>query len=264
MAALRARYTPSIGDLVVGRIVEVQSRRWRVDIASPLLAALPLSSINLPGGILRRRTAVDELNIRSFFNEGECVVAEVQTVQQDGSAVLHTRSLRYGKLRNGMFLAVAGFGAAGEKREGGVVRSRRQIWTMETRNGGGEVDVVLGVNGYVWVARHVASQDGDSGGGTLGWAKVEEMTGAGVYSSQNEHIDRATRVEISRLAGVIRALAENGANVEERIVRRGYELACDQEIETMDEEEEKAGSGYLGGERGRRLVDAVLLEEEED
>ncbi|KAF3349107.1 putative transcriptional regulatory protein [Verticillium dahliae VDG2] len=28
---LRARYTPEIGDLVVGRIVEVQPKRWRVD-----------------------------------------------------------------------------------------------------------------------------------------------------------------------------------------------------------------------------------------
>src|ERR1700733_7210960 len=79
---LRARYTPEIGDLVVGRIVEVQSRRWRVDVAAPLLAQLPLSAINLPGGILRKRTAVDELNIRSFFTEGDLLVAEVQSIHQ--------------------------------------------------------------------------------------------------------------------------------------------------------------------------------------
>jgi len=29
---IRARYTPEIGDLVVGRIIEVQSKRWRVDV----------------------------------------------------------------------------------------------------------------------------------------------------------------------------------------------------------------------------------------
>ncbi|KAK5189177.1 Exosome complex component rrp4, partial [Cryomyces antarcticus] len=39
---LRARYTPEIGDLVIGRIVEVRSRRWRVDLSAPLLASLPL------------------------------------------------------------------------------------------------------------------------------------------------------------------------------------------------------------------------------
>ena len=72
---LRARYTPEIGDLVVGRIVEVQSKRWRVDVGAPVLANLPLSAINLPGGILRRRTETDELQIRTFFSEGDLLVA---------------------------------------------------------------------------------------------------------------------------------------------------------------------------------------------
>ena len=124
---LRARYTPEIGDLVVGRIVEVQQRRWKVDVAAPLLASLPLSSINLPGGIQRKRTAVDELNIRSFFEEGELLVAEVQALYGDGSATLHTRSLKYGKLRNGAFLAVSGQGGGA-----GVVRAKRQIFTLQT------------------------------------------------------------------------------------------------------------------------------------
>ncbi|CAI4215064.1 unnamed protein product [Parascedosporium putredinis] len=102
---LRARYTPEIGDLVVGRVTEVQARRWRVDVASSQLAILQLSAINLPGGIQRKRTETDELQIRSFFAEGDLVVAEVQTLHGDGAAALHTRSLRYGKLRNGIFSA---------------------------------------------------------------------------------------------------------------------------------------------------------------
>ncbi len=85
---LRARYTPEIGDLVVGRIVEVQAKRWRVDVGSTQLASLPLSAINLPGGILRKRTETDELQIRAFFAEGDLVVAEVQQLYQDGGAVL--------------------------------------------------------------------------------------------------------------------------------------------------------------------------------
>src|SRR5438034_4263046 len=156
---LRARYNPEIGDLVVGRIVEVQSRRWKVDVAAPLLAQLPLSAINLPGGILRKRTTADELQIRSFFSEGDLVVAEVQSVHQDGTASLHTRSLKYGKLRNGVFLAVAGMGGGGAGTAGGsgsgVVRSRRQVWTINAANGGGEIDVILGVNGYIWISKHV-------------------------------------------------------------------------------------------------------------
>ena len=83
---LRARYTPEIGDLVVGRITEVQAKRWRVDVAASQLAILQISAINLPGGILRKRTETDELQIRSFFSEGDLVVAEVQQLHQDGAA----------------------------------------------------------------------------------------------------------------------------------------------------------------------------------
>ncbi|KAF3357985.1 hypothetical protein VdG1_05650 [Verticillium dahliae VDG1] len=71
---LRARYTPEIGDLVVGRIVEVQPKRWRVDVGASQLATLQISAINLPGGILRKRTDTDELQIRSFFAEGDLLV----------------------------------------------------------------------------------------------------------------------------------------------------------------------------------------------
>ncbi|KAL8721940.1 MAG: hypothetical protein Q9225_001496, partial [Loekoesia sp. 1 TL-2023] len=144
ISPLRARYTPEIGDLVIGRIVSVETKRWKVDLSAPLLAHLPLSAINLPGGILRKRTSTDELAIRSFFSEGDLLVAEVQSVYQDGAASLHTRSLRYGKLRNGVFMRVSGTGGGGG---GGVVRSRRQVWTVSTAHRGGEVDVVLGVNG---------------------------------------------------------------------------------------------------------------------
>lgn len=144
---LRARYQPEIGDLVVGRIVTVGTKKWNVDIAAPMHANLPLSSINLPGGVLRRRTTVDELNIRTFFQEGDLLVAEVQSLHQDGTASLHTRSLKYGKLRNGLFTSLSGAGGGILSRKGGVVRSRRQVFTLNTA--AGEIDIVLGVNGYI-------------------------------------------------------------------------------------------------------------------
>ena len=246
---LRARYTPEIGDLVVGRIVEVQTKRWKVDVAGAQLAQLPLSAINLPGGIQRKRTGADELQIRTFFAEGDLVVAEVQSLFQDGGAALHTRSLKYGKLRNGLFLAVAGAGGGG-----GVVRARRQVWTVRTGNGGGDVDVVLGVNGYVWIAKRVE----DGGGREVAVTRLEEGgVGGAMYSSQNEEIGPATRVEIARLAGCIRALVEGGVRVDEEMVMRAYRASLD----VMDEEGGDVESGsrdYLGGERGRDVVAAVL------
>ena len=45
------RYTPEIGDLVIGRIVEVGPLRWRVEANARQDAVLMLSSVNLPGGV---------------------------------------------------------------------------------------------------------------------------------------------------------------------------------------------------------------------
>ncbi|KAI9376483.1 IEC3 subunit of the Ino80 complex, chromatin re-modelling-domain-containing protein [Aspergillus egyptiacus] len=271
---LRARYTPEIGDLVVGRIVEVQSKRWKVDVAAPLLAQLPLSAINLPGGILRRRTSADELQIRTFFSEGDLLVAEVQTVHSDGAASLHTRSLKYGKLRNGVFLAVTGTGGSGASSlsakggvgsgsTAGVVRSRRQVFTVPTSNGGGEVDIILGVNGYIWISKH-AEGTGAASSATesVSITRMEEMVSNSVYSSQNDDIPPATRREIARLAQCIRVLANNGLRVDEATVTAAYEASLQVDLEQGDEDydedgRQREGREYLEGSQARRIIHLV-------
>ncbi|KAA8645484.1 hypothetical protein EYZ11_011831 [Aspergillus tanneri] len=281
---LRARYTPEIGDLVVGRIVEVQSRRWKVDVAAPLLAQLPLSAINLPGGILRRRTSADELQIRTFFSEGDLVVAEVQTVHSDGAASLHTRSLKYGKLRNGVFLAVTGTGGSGASSStakggigsgaavagvtgtGGVVRSRRQVWTLSTANGGGDVDVILGVNGYIWISKHTdGTGAASSTTESVSITRMEEMVSSSIYSSQNDEIPPQTRREIARLAQCIRVLVQGGVRVDEETVMGAYEASLQVDLEIGDDYEDDndddhkgEGRAYLEGSKSRRILELVL------
>ena len=236
---LRARYTPEIGDLVVGRIIEVQSKRWRVDVGAPVLANLPLSAINLPGGILRRRTETDELQIRTFFSEGDLLVAEVQALYQDGSASLHTRSLKYGKLRNGVFMSVSGVGGGG-----GVVRARRQVWTIDTVHGGGKVDVILGVNGYIWISKHIEVVDSDTA-----ITRIEESVSSTVYSSQNDAIEPETRREIARIGGIIQLLVTEGLRVDEEMVMKGYEAAVE-----VDNQSEGESNPNLNGEKAKEVM----------
>ncbi|KAG5985041.1 hypothetical protein E4U54_006076, partial [Claviceps lovelessii] len=247
---LRARYTPEIGDLVVGRILEVHPKRWRVDVSASQLAILQISAINLPGGILRKRTETDELQIRSFFAEGDLVVAEVQQLHQDGAASLHTRSLKYGKLRNGVFVSVSGTGGGG-----GVVRSKRQVWTMDGANGSGKIDVILGVNGYIWISKHVEgeeeAQQQQQQQQQVGVNKMEESISSKVYSSQNDWIDVATMREIARCRSVVLALVEHGLRVDEDMVTMGYQEAVEMGKESRDDDL------YLGGEKGKRLA-AIL------
>ena len=52
---LKTRYNWEIGNVVVGRVVEVLQKRWKGDIKSRLDSVLLLSSVNLPGGEPRKR-----------------------------------------------------------------------------------------------------------------------------------------------------------------------------------------------------------------
>jgi exosome complex component RRP4 len=244
---LRARYAPEIGDLVVGRIVGVQTKKWSVDIAAPMLASLPLSSINLPGGILRRRTAVDELNIRTFFSEGDLLVAEVQSLHQDNTASLHTRSLKYGKLRNGMFTSLSGAGGGFLSRKGGVVRSRRQVFTLNTA--AGEIDVILGVNGYIFISKHTAPTKDPN---DVSITRLEETVSETLYSSQNDEIEPTVMREITRVSTLIKGLVACGMRVDEDMIVKVYEGAVEMEAE------EKSLGGVETGVGAKGVVEAVL------
>lgn len=230
----RAQYTPEIGDLIVGRIIEVQFKRWRVDVGAPVLANLPLSAINLPSGILRRRTKTNVLKIRTFFSEGDLLVAEMQSLYQNGRASLHTRSLTYGKLRNEVFMSVSGT-TGGD----GVVRAGRQVWTIDRVYSGGKVDMILGVNGYIWISKHIEPVGGDTS-----ITRIEENVSSTVYSSQNDEIEAETQREIARIRGVIQLLVEQGLRVDEDTVMKGYESAV-----KVDRKEEGECNAYLVGIR---------------
>ncbi|EWC48856.1 hypothetical protein DRE_00161 [Drechslerella stenobrocha 248] len=241
--ALRFRYVPEIGDLVVGRILEVQTKRWRVDIAAPHSATLLLSSINLPGGILRKRTSTDELQIRTFFSEGDLLVAEVQTLNSDGQASLHTRSLKYGKLRNGVFLTVDA---------GMIRRMKSHVLTMPTSNGGGDVDIYLGVNGYIWIAKHTVSlaEGAGSDAKSVSITRLEEEASEAIYSNANEEISPETRAEIARIGCVVRALVKANVKIDEEMLNLGYEAALEESLVGFD--------WGTDTDAGKRVVDLAL------
>eukprot|EP00128_Syssomonas_multiformis_P007835 Colp12_sorted_trinity150504_noHs@22811 len=94
---LRTRYNGEVGDVVVGRITDVAQKKWKVDTCAHQDSILMLSSVNLPGGVLRRKSASDELMMRDYYAEGDLICAEVQSIYTDGSLSLHTRNNKYGK-----------------------------------------------------------------------------------------------------------------------------------------------------------------------
>ncbi|KTW28141.1 hypothetical protein T552_02000 [Pneumocystis carinii B80] len=205
---LRSRYLPEIGDLVVGKIVKVGHKRWKVDIGSKQDAILMLSSINLPGGILRRKSETDELQMRTFFSEGDLLVAEVQTFYSDGGVSLHTRSLKYGKLRNGLFIQVP---------SNLIMRSNVHLYNLP--NG---TDVILGTNGYIWVSKHIEISLGRQG---VSITRLEEEASETIYSNINDEIEPYILHEIARVCNVIKVLAARKVIINEKMILLGYEAS---------------------------------------
>lgn len=176
-----ARYTPETGDLVLGRVHSVLpgARRWKINLGSTALSNLALSAVNLPGGIQRRKLASDELEMRTFFKEGDLLVAEVQGVYQDGSTSLHTRSLRYGKLRNGRLVCVpTKLIRRGKSHFVQLTRKGSKEASNPSRSKEGNVDVVemiLGLNGWIWLSAAGAMQ----GSATAEQQRQQELEGIG-------------------------------------------------------------------------------------
>ncbi|KAG5219469.1 exosome non-catalytic core [Salix suchowensis] len=151
--AIRTRYNPEVGDLVVGRITE------------------------------RRKLESDELQMRNFFEEGDLLVAEVQAFFSDGAMSLHTRSLKYGKVCRPRLnhieivfdsrrLVLVTQRPAGYHPPILVRRLKSHFITLPCG-----VDLILGLNGYIWVSRQIKASD---------LAGEEGFDAEAVYSNQND------------------------------------------------------------------------------
>ncbi|WVQ82448.1 hypothetical protein IAT38_004576 [Cryptococcus sp. DSM 104549] len=205
---LRSRYTPEVGDLVIGRIVEVGPQRWKVDANGRQDAVLMLSSVNLPGGVQRRKIESDALKMREFLAEGDLLVAEVQAFFGDGAMSLHTRSLKYGKLRNGFLITCP---------PQLIRRLKSHFYHIPPPCGPTGVDIILGLNGYVWVSSGTLQERREGG---------EGFDAEGVYSDKNDDITPEGRQVISRIANLIKVLVGQGVSLTETLISEAYMWAA--------------------------------------
>jgi exosome complex component RRP4 len=208
-------YHGQVGDLVVGRVTQVQATRWKVQLTTVgREAQLPLSGVHLPGGIQRVRTTQDQRDMRQFFQEGDLVSAEVHNVQNDGTLALHTRSLRYGKLENGCLIVVPP--ALMERRKHHFV----QILGMT---------VLWGTNGYLWIQRSLPEERDTTSGEAL--AEIQEKLKAQHAATP---VLPEERKVIARVRNSMQCLSMVHAMVTPESVERVYEASVDKNIRVAD------------------------------
>ncbi|XP_046567551.1 exosome complex component RRP4-like [Haliotis rubra] len=200
---LKTRYNGEVGDVVIGRILEVCQRRWKVETHSKLDSVLMLSSVNLPGGELRRRSEEDEKLMRHYLKEGDLISAEVQNVMGDGCLSLHTRSLKYGKLGQGTLLQISP----------SLVKRRKTHF----HNLPCGASIILGNNGFIWISP-TANEDSDDTGG---------------YEQNLEPVPRADREVIARLRNCVLALADHQVMMYDTTILYVYEASENYAVSEM-------------------------------
>ncbi|KAI2664170.1 Exosome complex component RRP4 [Labeo rohita] len=200
---LKTRYNGEVGDVVVGRITEVQQKRWKVETNSRLDSVLLLSSVNLPGGELRRRSAQDELAMRDYLQEGDLISAEVQSIFSDGAVSLHTRSLKYGKLGQGVLVLVS---------PSLVKRQKTHFHNLPCG-----ASMILGNNGYLWLYPTPGQQDEEAGG----------------YYTSMEPVSLSDREVISRLRNCLLALSAHKVLLYDTSVLYCYEASLAHQIKDI-------------------------------
>ncbi|VDP81057.1 unnamed protein product [Echinostoma caproni] len=237
----KARYSGSVGDTVVGRIVEVEQRRWKVDVNSALYGNLALANVKLPGGELRRKSEDDERAMRSFMKEGDVIVAEVHEVYKDGTLQLHMPGTRTGKLGGGCFLRIPPSLVKRQKIHRHRLAIRRTVSADSVHSGlstSGSVDVVqvgliLGCNGYVWIG---PARGMDIG---LGLTAAIEPHGDPLANETGRQEYLMERLAVARVRNCILALTQHGMSVWETSVLTACEASwfTEQPGDTDDDEE---------------------------
>ncbi|XP_049887594.1 exosome complex component RRP4 [Pectinophora gossypiella] len=208
---LKSRYVGEIGDVIVGRILEVQQKRWKVETNSRLDSVLQLSSVNLPGGELRRRSAEDEQMMRKHLQEGDLISAEVQSIFNDGSLSLHTRSLKYGKLPQGTLMKVFP----------SLIKRRKNHFHQLPCG----ISIIIGNNGYIWISSH--KQD----------VVVEENKDE-IENVDLQPVNRSDREIMARVKNCIAALVASKMMLDDTSINFAYEesLKYDQVKDLLDPE----------------------------
>lgn len=158
--------------------------------------------------------------MRTFFQEGDLLVAEVQSILGEGTMSLHTRSLKYGKLRNGRLVIVP---------PTLVVRLKSHFHSLTYG-----VEMIVGLNGFVWMQAPSAMSEAQSTAqSTSGesW-QPEASASMAIYSSQNDAIDAETRAKIDRTAACVEMLAKSWISVTLAHVQGAYEASL--QLQTED------------------------------
>ncbi|CAL5195013.1 unnamed protein product [Lathyrus oleraceus] len=220
---LSSRYKPEVGDIVIGRVVEVAQKHWRLDINCSKNAYLMISAMNVLDGVQRRRTSGDELNMRCNFAEDDYICAEVRDFTH-GDIHLQTRSQKHGKLTSGQLLTVAPY----------LVKRQKQHFHHLDQYG---IDLIIGCNGFIWVGEHVGVRDDmveDQVNRSEPNVSVPNKSSASLEEQEKNYTPLETRKYICRAANAVRVLSTLGFIITLESIKGVIDLSVSANLDIND------------------------------
>lgn len=95
VVALKAFYVPNVGDLVIGKVVDVGLGGWVLDIRAPYLARLRASDV------LDRTFKPQKDDLPSIFDVGDLILSEIVAYDRTRDPLLTVRESGLGKITRG-------------------------------------------------------------------------------------------------------------------------------------------------------------------
>jgi len=100
VVALKSFYIPSVGDTVIGKVVEVSLSSWTVDINAPYLATLRASEV------LDRPFKPRKDELPSIFDVNELIIAKIVSYDRTCDPLLTVREPGLGKISRGQIIEI--------------------------------------------------------------------------------------------------------------------------------------------------------------
>lgn len=127
-------YFPEEGDEVVGKVIEVGSKYWVVDIDAPFSTRLDVRDVNF---------RVDMGELDKFIDMGDLIYARVSRVYTNRAADLSMRGSVYGKLPSDMIKKIDPV-----KLPRLIGKEGNMVNLIKEKT---KCDMIIGQNGVVWI-----------------------------------------------------------------------------------------------------------------
>ena len=194
-------YVPEVGDVIIGRIISVEKKLWRVNLNAQREGILNLTAINLPQGEQRIRNEEDQMSMRIYFKENDLFSGEIQQITQNGNIHIQTRNLKYGKLKNGILVKV----------NHSLIKKKKHQFIEIVYN----IKIILALNGYCWIYYSTVKIEDEYFSDDKN--KIDII-------NKEEKIDEKSCILIILIRNIIKNIDEAEIEIKKETIVRYYEL----------------------------------------